>query len=357
MRKLLLSGTALFLSMAYANAQGWSETGAHDDFSGTDNIVNGPNSEGLYWFETTSGNTLELTRTGDGTMGITATSAGGCNLGQPNCYPVFGVNFGTIEGTPVTMDLSENADITIEIQNTGSTFNFITVELEDINGLKASFEPNVSDVLPGTTWADPAQPRKSLNGFTFDEDDNDPYTIQLDLTNGGTNVGGLTRGASDCDPGPYNCPATDYDIDITKIKTVIFTVNFGADNIFVSEGDGDHTLDTFIPGNTITPYTGGYVISDFKIGNFIVTSNQGGVDNNKLVVYPNPAKDILNVSYEAANGADISLTDMVGNKVLSTSASAGSTKVSLNTSGLQNGVYILNISTEKGKTARKVSIQ
>jgi hypothetical protein len=29
----------------------------------------------------------------------------------------------------------------------------------------------------------------------------------------------------------------------------------------------------------------------------------------------------------------------------------------LNTSGLQNGVYILNISTEKGKTARKVSIQ
>jgi len=356
MKKLLLSGTALFLSMAFANAQGWSATGAHDDFSGIDNIVNGPNSEGLYWFETTSGNTLALSRTGDGTLGIEATSAGGCNSAQPSCYPVFGVNFGTIAGNAVTMDLSANADITLEIQNIGSTYNFITVTLEDINGVKADFEPNVSDVLSTATWDDVSQ-RKSLNGFTFDVDDNDPRTVHLDLTNGGTNVGGLTRGISDCAPGPYNCPATSYAIDITKIKTVIFTVNFGHDNIFVSEGDGDPTVDTFIPQTSITPYTGGYIIEDFKIGNFIVTSNQGSTDNNKLTVFPNPAKDVLNVSYEAANGADITLTDMVGNKVLSTSASAGATQATLNTSGLQNGVYILNISTENGKTSRKVSIQ
>jgi len=356
MKKLLLSGTALFLSMAYANAQGWSATGAHDDFSGTDNIVNGPNGEGLYWFETTSGNTLELSRTGDGTLGITATNAGGCNAGQPNCYPVFGVNFGMIEGTAVTMDLSNNADVVLEIQNLGETFNFITVELEDINGVKASFEPNVSDVPEDATWEDAAQPRKSLNGFTFDVDDNEARTIVLDLTNSGENVGGLSRGDSDCDSGPYYCPETEYNIDITQIKTVIFTVNFGADNIFISEGDGDHTVDRFITGGSITPYTGGYTISDFRIGNF-VTSNHSSVDNNKLSIYPNPAKDVINVSYEAANGADITLTDMVGNKVMSTSASAGNTNVSLNTSGLQNGIYILNISTEKGKTSRKVSIQ
>lgn len=125
----------------------------------------------------------------------------------------------------------------------------------------------------------------------------------------------------------------------------------------MSEGDGDHTLDTFIPGNTITPYTGGYIISDFKIGTFITTSNRNTVDNNKLNVYPNPAKDVLNVSYEAANGADVTLTDMMGNKVLAASANAGTTQLSMNTAGLQTGMYILNISTEKGKTSRKVSIQ
>ncbi|MDF2457380.1 MAG: BNR/Asp-box repeat protein, partial [Cytophagaceae bacterium] len=254
-------------------------------------------------------------------------------------------------------DLSENADVILEIQNIGETFNFITVELEDIDGVKASYEPNVTDLTEESTWEDASQPRKSLNGVSFDENDNDAHTFHIDLTNGGENVGGLTGGISNCGPGPYNCPATSYAIDITKIKTVIFTVNFGADNIFVSGADGDHLIDRFIPGNTITPYTGGYILSDFKIGTFIVTSNQSSVDNNKLVVYPNPAKDLLNVSYEAANGAEITLTDMVGNKVLSTSASAGITKAELNTSGLQNGIYILNISTEKGKTARKVSIQ
>jgi hypothetical protein len=355
MKKLLLSGTALFLSMAYANAQGWSATGAHDDFSGTDNIVNGANGEGLYWFETTSGTTLALGRSGDGTMVVSVDNAGACSSGA-SCYPVFGVNFGMIGANPVTMDLSDNADIYLDIQNAGSDFNFVTVTLEDINGAKADFEPNVTDVTSAFAWGDAPYPRKSLNGFSFQPDDNDPHTIHLDLTNGGTNVGGLSGGTYSCTK-PFDCPTTSYNIDITKIKTVIFTVNFGNADIFVSEGDGDHTLDTFIPGGTITAYTGGYIIDDFKIGDFIVTSTQGSVDNNKLSIYPNPAKDILNVTYEAANGADITLTDMIGNKVLSTSASAGNTQVSLNTSGLQNGVYILNISTENGKTSRKVSIQ
>jgi hypothetical protein len=357
MKKLLLSGTALLLSLSLANAQGWSTTGAHDDFATASQIANGPNGEGLYWFETTGGTTLALSRTGDGTMGVAVTNAGACATANSTCYPVFGVNFG-VDGSsvPYTMDLSTNADIYLDIQNTGSTFNFITVTLEDINGNKALFEPNVTDVTSTYAWGDAPYPRKALNGFTFQVDDNTAKTIHLDLTNGGTNVGGLTPGAYTCDI-PANCPVTSYGIDITKIKTVIFSVNFGNANVFISEGDGDNTVDTFVPGNTITAYTGGYILSDFIIGTFVVTANQGSVDNNKLSVYPNPTKDILNVSYDAANGADITLTDMVGNKVLSTSASAGSTQVSLNTSNLQNGVYILNVSTENGKTSRKVSIQ
>ncbi|HSZ72539.1 MAG TPA: hypothetical protein VK750_07660, partial [Cytophagaceae bacterium] len=164
MKKLLLCGSALLFSLGVANAQvGYQTKGGHDDFATTNEYVDAVSGKGLYWYDNTGATTIKLTRTGGGAgMDINVTNAGGCRSGS-NCYPSFGLNF----GSGVTMDLSQQADMTFDIANQVNAFTWITVILTDANGKTASYEPNVSDVLPTTTWSDPSQPRKALNGFTY----------------------------------------------------------------------------------------------------------------------------------------------------------------------------------------------
>jgi hypothetical protein len=345
MKKLILSAGMLCLAMTFASAQGYTPTGVSDDFSTSGSY------DGAYWFETTGETTLKIERNGTGYMDVVVDEAGACTNQTPNCYPVLGLEFGT-----QTIDLSGNANIVLDIENRVDEFVFVAVELEDINGVKAQIEPNVSDVLPGSTWEEPAQPRKALNGFTFVQDERKTLTIDLSSVPGA--VGGLTRGTDDCGSGPYYCPNTSYEIDITKIKTILFVVNFGKSNIFISEADGDHRADTFIPGTDIFPYTGTLRFHDFKVGTPTPsTSVANTVIEKSLSVYPNPAQEMLNVEFETVNGADVTLTDLVGNAVYSTSAGAGSNALSVNTSAFPTGLYILNVATENGRVARKVNIQ
>ena len=352
------------LAFGAVNAQGWFKTYAKDDFKTATNYVNGPNQEGVYWFENTTGTSLVLTRPADGEMTITAKAAGGCTVA--GCYPIFGANFGTVNSLPVTLDLTSGANVTIDIENTVNKFTFITVILQDSAGTQAIIEPNVSDLKPGTMWAD--APRKSLNGLSFG-DPADPSvnaklrkTVTIDLSSVAGAIGGLTAGTYDCDPavtypggykgGPATCPTTTYKINPKKITNVLFQVNFGHDNIFVSEGS-DYTSDTFIPGTAITPYTGAFKMYKFQVGGTLTGINENVVKNS-LSVYPNPAKDLLNVAFESTNGATVSLTDIVGHSVYSSAVHAGMSNLSVNTAELSSGMYILNVTTESGTVSSKV---
>jgi hypothetical protein len=355
MKKLILSGTALLLSLCFAKAQGWETTGMHDTFDSVGFYKNGPNLEGVVWF---SGDpSLTLGRLGDGKMTVAAVSAGGAGN-----YPLFGVNCNDANdngtGTPFTMDLSSYADIKIDVKNVSSQLLFMDIKLVDINDVQSEFEPNVDDVVSTLTWADPN--RKALNGFTLAA--NQRKTITIDLSSKAGKVGGLSgsdlggpAGYYDC-TGPSDCPQTAYLIDITKIKAILFRVNFGNNNIDLSEGDGVPTTETFISGGSIVPYTGTIEVYDFKIGTTTLATTNAAIDRS-LMVYPNPAKEQLNISFDAAEGANVTLSNVVGNKVYSTSTTAGSSNISVNTSELPSGMYILNVATENGSVARKVNIK
>jgi Secretion system C-terminal sorting domain len=359
MRKLILCGTALLFSLSFANAQGWSATGVHDDFATTTPYANGPNGEGVNWWENTGGDTLVITRN-TGSMSIAVTTAGGCHQDPSpapidpyvgRCYPILGLDFGTSN----TVDLSGGANITFDIENTNTNDDtYISIVLEDINGNQSKVEPNVSDVLSTFAWGDAPYPRKGLNGFTIPAGQR--VTVTIDLSSVPGAIGGLTAGAYTCDI-PANCPVTSYTIDPTKIKDVLFLVNFGKDNIFLSEGDGDYTVDTFIDGTTITPFTGTLNIYDFTLGTFSTTGLNKTMIDNSLSIYPSPADETLNVSFKAAAGADVTLSDIVGSTVLSASANAGDNKITMNTSNLSSGIYILNVTTENGKVTRKVVVE
>jgi hypothetical protein len=359
MKKFILSAGALALSLGL-HAQGWETAGAHDDFATATEYSLGANLQGIYWFDLTGQDTLVLSRPGTGAMNIAVTTAGGCNAASApsdygKCYPVFGANFGN-DGAPsptsYTVDLTGGANIKLDVENMHvSQVIFMSIILEDINGNKSMIEPNVSDVPVPGNWATDTQ-RKALNGFTVAAATR--KTVNIDLSSVPGAIGGLTIGTYTCG-GPGNCPTTSYTIDPSKIKTVMFQVNFGKDNIDLSE-DLNYATETFISAGSIASYTGTVKFHDFKIGT-TTTGIEEATINSSLKVYPNPAKEVLNISFDATSESNVVLSDIVGNAIYSTTYASGSNNISVNTSGLPTGMYILNISTENGRVARKVNIK
>lgn len=78
------------------------------------------------------------------------------------------------------------------------------------------------------------------------------------------------------------------------------------------------------------------------------------IDNTQLIVYPNPAGDVLRVQTESA-AFEIRLYDSVGRMVLNQFNSTS--QATLSTSNLSEGVYTLTVVSEKGTYNRQVVIK
>ncbi len=88
-----------------------------------------------------------------------------------------------------------------------------------------------------------------------------------------------------------------------------------------------------------------------------------GIDRNALEqtlnVYPNPAKDVLQValSYSGTKNLSIKMVDLTGKTVMhKTMTNANAQLITLNTSTLSEGIYILHVNTNNESVARKVTI-
>jgi len=356
MKKIILFGSALLLaaSMTKAQTAGWTSNGAFDDFGSSTDLT------GMTWAADAS---FDITRAGDNKLVFSPAAAGSGTVGgngttAGNTYPNFSV-------TLDQMDLHSNADIVVDVENYSSVTLVMKIELQDVNGKKSDIEPNTSDVTPGLAWGDQVAgkyPRKANNGLVLLTGTR--ATFAIDLSSVDTIIGGLTRtgwvGTGGCNTdGPYCGPTTDYEIDPSQIVKVIFTVNYGSDpNYIMSMGETppDPTGDYILTGSEAGPLDDAIVFHSFKIGTVATAVVDSKVESS-LKVYPNPAKDQLNVSFDANSGAQVTLSEMNGHQVYTGSAAAGTSNLNVNTSGLNPGMYMLSISTENGKVARKVSIQ
>lgn len=83
------------------------------------------------------------------------------------------------------------------------------------------------------------------------------------------------------------------------------------------------------------------------------------IDAMNLNIFPNPANDVLNVSFEASGDYTITLTDMIGAVVSTSSYSnlSGSQSIAIPVSGLTNGNYILSVSNGVGTSNKHVVIK
>lgn len=351
MKKLLLSIGAVVMASGMAFAQyswpGYTGTGVHDDFAnGGAEYGDGTSTppEGLYWWEDGTGVFTLGARSGGGSWTVTSV-----NAGAGATYPVFGVGWGDTNGdgtgTPYTVDLSNGANIELQIENASSTDSLVLLMwLEDDAGNVGQIEPDVSGVT--TDWGGD---RKAQNGIVLGKSSG-VQTVTIELNNGGTNRGGLTPGAYTCSS-PLDCPVTSYALDITSIVGVRFSVNpdAGGAGVAVTLADGDPTAEAILTGPQVTPFDGDIIFHDFKVGTNATNIAEDVIDAS-ISVSPNPANDVVNVSFEGSASSVVALSDVTGSVV----ASATGNDVSLDVSGLAPGLYILSVD---GAVSRKVIVE
>ncbi len=93
----------------------------------------------------------------------------------------------------------------------------------------------------------------------------------------------------------------------------------------------------------------------------IVYQFKDGIDENEYVnenihVYPNPAKDKINIETKEMNILSVKISDVLG-KQMSFVKINGQSNCTLSTQNLKNGVYILEINTTKGTNKMRLIIQ
>jgi hypothetical protein len=92
---------------------------------------------------------------------------------------------------------------------------------------------------------------------------------------------------------------------------------------------------------------GAWRIDNFTVSNgaLVLSTNQNQISG--LQVYPNPTKNILNITTDINSTKNVEIYDMVGKKVL-----VENIQTQLNVSSLLTGMYIVKI-TQDGKTSTK----
>jgi hypothetical protein len=143
--------------------------------------------------------------------------------------------------------------------------------------------------------------------------------------------------------------------DVTRIKTPP-----------VNEIAGDVDLDGIINGSEIIgDLSGNYIIDGNEIegdynGNMRIDASENvvtSVSANKLstfTAYPNPASDVINVSFQVATSGNVSVVNANGIEV--SNQSINGTLVSVNTSSLTSGVYILKVNSNNGFATQQIVI-
>ena len=166
------------------------------------------------------------------------------------------------------------------------------------------------------------------------------------------------------------CGADTSDLALVTVHPFVLTVSTTATTL---EADQTDAIYQWIncEDNSIVEGANSKVFSPTLTGNYaaIVTKNDcadttacysitiTGIDKtttSSLTVYPNPAKDMVNISVSAAVNGTISLTDIHGNIVASKAIDG--TESSISTSDFASGVYVLKIATPSYTTTKQVVI-
>ncbi|MNR38197.1 hypothetical protein D3C85_1562770 [compost metagenome] len=85
-----------------------------------------------------------------------------------------------------------------------------------------------------------------------------------------------------------------------------------------------------------------------------VSENAANVHVN---IFPNPVVGEAAIEVNGAVASTITVVDLTGKAVYTTTVSEGTSKVTFSTNGFAAGIYTVNVSTEKGTITKKMLVQ
>ena len=96
-----------------------------------------------------------------------------------------------------------------------------------------------------------------------------------------------------------------------------------------------------------------FMVDDFKVTSATLATND--VLASKFSTFPNPVMDVLTLSAgEGVQISDIQITDLNGRVVKSVKYTDAMSELQVNVADLSSGMYLLNISSDKGTATKKI---
>ncbi len=334
MKKTLLSSLAIAAfgvvnAQSYIDANGFKET-----FNSSDKTEDAASDREIFWYGcgVTSESTdpdcnsadYDLTRAGDDKLVVATTKPDAAGNWSPLGFSLVNAD------KDQTVDISSTGEVKVKYTNTSSS----TVEVYWLfaSSSDAGTTLNISNADgTGTSWGGVVAAGGSKE-LTFDLTNATRTSWELDEA-GCAAKGGVGGGAAKC--------IWDDGLDVANLYSVDITITGEA---------------TAASGWAPAALSGETVEFEYILGG---TDRESATDVvvSGLNVYPNPATDVLNVSFDAASATTVELVDLTG-KVVSTSTSeAGTVTAQFATTNINAGVYFVNVKNVNGSTTSKVVIK
>ena len=270
-------------------------------------------------------------------------------------------NYGIVNLTSLTIQVSVNGNVVSTTPWTGNLATYATdnITLPALTGLASNDAVTINTTLPnGVVDANPANnPAIAFNVTLATQNTDTDVTVQIVTDAYGSETTWKIKNANGVtvlSGGPYaNLGAAGTTTQTPVAGTLAintchtFTIydSYG-DGINAGYGAGSFTVTDGI--GTILASGGVFTEEDgdaFKTGGDVLAINDLA---SNLAIYPNPVKDVLTIE---GNYTSVDVFDMFGKLVLSSEYTKN-----INVSTLANGIYMLNITTEKGIQTQKITI-
>ena len=344
------------------------------------------------YFWSPSGNTTQnITTLCTGTYTITVTDASGCTAVDSFAIsePVAG---GTINGVVYYQTIPITSGVAELIRKDGSLPTDMTlVQTVNINPTSGEFiffelpaANYIIKVLGDTTMYNCAATYYNLTAqwqlaqeLTIASSCFDSAYVDIDLielpSNSGTGAvnGRLVEGSGLFNKAPGE-PLGDIDITLNQSPggTIMaatttdslgyFTINnlpMGTYTVYADMMGYNVTLQT-IDINATTPSYDVVLCSDTAIDmidmcEMTVTSVKKVATTNQLSIYPNPAKDVVNIVYNGNEALNLEVTDITGKKIMSETLKTKTIDVT----GLNQGLYFVRLYNQNNDFVQKLVVE
>tara|TARA_X000000368_G_scaffold211053_1_gene166774 strand:- start:6432 stop:7892 length:1461 start_codon:yes stop_codon:yes gene_type:complete len=271
-------------------------------------------------------------------------------------------NYGLIPLTSLSIEVSVNGSPVSTTPWSGNLTTYATdnITLPALTGLAANDAVTINATSPnGTIDADPSNnPTISFNVEMATQNTHQDVTVQINTDAYGSettwDITDDASGAVVAVGGPYNNLSAAGITAQTPVTTTLSDLTCYTFTIYDSYGDGINSgygagSFTVIDANGTTLASGG-TFTDEDGGAFKTGSSTVEVHDliSSVSIYPNPVKNTLTIE---GIYTTVDIFDMFGKLVLSSEYNNN-----INVSSLANGIYTLNITTEKGIQNQKITI-